>query len=378
VADLLTTIEDSILLVRGVGSDMVSDAICNILRGPFIRFTQDACVYYGIPLTSEVHSGPIWNLERHCWEETLVDLPVHDTFGKFILVPKNIVRHKVTCNSHSYYRHFLLPVMGRHEVASRTSIVQYRRNNQPFVTKKDLMEKYGADKLAVVQQTKRYPEALQAYKRTVGATPKPPLTHNEVSDCVHEERTNWQDFIDELEALPTGQEHASAYEDLIERIFSALFYPSLCFPSKQVDIHDRRKRIDITYANEAKSGFFYWIQAQFPSLFIIVECKNYSGEVANAEVDQLAGRFSPSRGQVGLLVYRSVSNRPRLEARCKDTAVDRRGWIVSLSDEDVIALIREKEREENVNTLDADEVQPSDFTKSKYTRLREKMTALVN
>lgn len=70
-----------------------------------------------------------------------------------------------------------------------------------------------------------------------------------------------------------------------------------------------------------------------------MECKNYGKEVGNPEVDQLSGRFSPSRGQVGLLVCRSVEDAERLALRCRDTARDSRGFVIALTDDDVVSLI---------------------------------------
>jgi hypothetical protein len=120
---------------------------------------------------------------------------------------------------------------------------------------------------------------------------------------------------------------------------SALFYPSLCNPTKQHRIHEGRKRIDITYTNEARAGFFEWLAKHYPCAFVFVECKNYGKELGNPEVDQLSGRFSPSRGKVGLLVCRSLEKPDALQARCKDTANDDRGYIMFLTDEDLIELM---------------------------------------
>lgn len=75
--------------------------------------------------------------------------------------------------------------------------------------------------------------------------------------------------------------------------------------------------------------------------FIFIECKNYGKEVKNPEVDQLAGRFSPSRGRVGILVCRTIEDKATLEARCRDTVADDRGFIIALDDNDIIALMRD-------------------------------------
>jgi hypothetical protein len=57
---ILQDLEDTILFVDGLGPDMLSDAVCNIIRGPLIQYTQQSCLYYGIPLTKGVNSGPVW------------------------------------------------------------------------------------------------------------------------------------------------------------------------------------------------------------------------------------------------------------------------------------------------------------------------------
>ena len=99
------------------------------------------------------------------------------------------------------------------------------------------------------------------------------------------------------------------------------------------------QRIDITYSNEAKAGFFSWLSQHFPSAFIFVECKNYGKEVGNPELDQLSGRFSPSRGKVGILVCRSIEKPIPLEKRCIDTAKDHRGYILTFSDTELVELM---------------------------------------
>jgi hypothetical protein len=88
----------------------------------------------------------------------------------------------------------------------------------------------------------------------------------------------------------------------------------------------------------AQTGFFGWLSQHYPSANVFVECKNYGREVGNPELDQLSGRFSPSRGTFGLLVIRSVDDKPTLLRRCRDTADDQRGFIVPLDDGDLRAL----------------------------------------
>jgi hypothetical protein len=335
---LLKDLEDTCLLIDGIGRDMVSDAVCNIIRGPLIKYTQDICTYYGIPLTPNVVSGPIWNPHSEVWENKYVSLPMTSE-GKIILVPKIFVRHRLSYGYQEYYQHYLLPEMQHDEIKRNSGLVELLKDGRKRVTKKSLKDRYGDNKLAVVEQTLKFPHILDKYREAKEQSVPPPLDHDQFAEIETIDPPDWEDLIQRLRAVPTGNTAATEYEELIEEIFSAVFYPSLCNPRKQYKIHEGRKRIDITYTNEARSGFFAWISQHYPCAFVFVECKNYGKEVGNPEVDQLSSRFSPSRGQVGVLVCRSLENAQRLDTRCKDTATDSRGFIIALTDEDVIELI---------------------------------------
>jgi len=114
----------------------------------------------------------------------------------------------------------------------------------------------------------------------------------------------------------------------------------------QHEIHGGRKRIDITYTNLAVEGFFKWVAQHYPAPHIFVECKNYGKEVGNPELDQLSGRFSPSRGRVGLLVCRSFSNKKHFLKSCHDTARDDRGFVIALDDSDLKELVTARQRDD--------------------------------
>ena len=129
-----------------------------------------------------------------------------------------------------------------------------------------------------------------------------------------------------------------------------IFWPNLIYPTKEHEVHQGRKRIDIVYTNAARDGFFWRAHTahSISSRLIMVECKNYAKDPSNPEIDQLSGRFSVNRGQLGLLLYRDVDNYERLCARCRDTAQDGRGFMIALGDQQVIEflnLISEGKRE---------------------------------
>ena len=86
-------------------------------------------------------------------------------------------------------------------------------------------------------------------------------------------------------------------------------------------------------------------------------------ELANPELDQLAGRFGNSRGRVGFMVCRSLQDKQLFQKRCKDTAVDGRGYIIFLDDSDLKSLVEEKKK---------------DNKKMNYDLLRKKFDELIN
>lgn len=334
---LLQDIEDTCLFIEGIGPDRISDVVCNIIRGPLIKYTQDICQYYGIPLTLNVPSGPIWNVDLEVWEDSLVPLPL-TAYGKLLLVPKLTVRHRLVYDASTYFTHHLLPAMIESEKHLNSALVHTLKNGRTRVTKKDLIKKYGATKLTIVRETIRHPDALNEYRESAKRTSQP-ITHDVLAGIENIALPNFAGLLSAVTDLPTGRDDASNYENAVEKLLSALFFPSLSFPTKQHEIHDGRKRIDITYVNNPNNGFFSWLYKNYPSSHIFVECKNYGKEIENPEFDQLTGRFSPNRGKVGLLICRSIKNSTKLAASCKDIANDNRGFVIVISDADLIQLV---------------------------------------
>lgn len=168
---LLQDLEDTCLIIEGIGSDMISDAICNIIRGPLIEYTQEICRAYDIPLTPNISSGPVWNGD--VWTQHYTELPLTSE-GKIILVPKAIVRYNISYSSSEYYRHYLLEDMKLEEIRRATTLVHYLKNGEPRVTKEDLKKKYGKDKPSIETQTLKHPAALENYKKDKLKTQSPP------------------------------------------------------------------------------------------------------------------------------------------------------------------------------------------------------------
>lgn len=340
---LLEDLEDTVLFVEGIGFDIISDITTNILRSQLIEFTHDVCDYYDIPLQSDVASGQMWDRGTRSWLQEYTSLPVPNGGQPLILVPKSIVRRSQTFDPGEYYNHYVLPQLQSDELSAGSSLVEILRDGRRRVTKKAVKEKFGGGKRVNLQTTLDHPDLLDQYRATKSGRHQPP-GHPDIAHSTDTPLPDWDGLLSAVTDLKHGADSATAYHHAVEALLTALFYPALDMPQREFPIHDGRKRIDITYVNTASTGFFDWANRvhDAPAPYVYVECKNYGSELGNPEIDQIAGRFSPIRGRVGLLCHRGFGDKERLTARCRDTALDGRGFILPLDDADLASLIEER------------------------------------
>jgi hypothetical protein len=351
---LLEDLEDCSVFVRGIDKDKTSDMTTNIIRGHLIEYTQNQCNLWGIPLISGSPSGFFWNSGSRSWENSYC---ANLFVGKkrILLIPKAIVSYSKEHTPKRYHQHFVLNFLQHEHLRIRSTLVRstYNRKGErrDFVTKKDLITKGGAafDKDFLASFTKAHPTVFATFKevikKTGGSIPLEDLTSNLDAICDH--------LVARLVAIQPGRDQATDYHRTVVGILDLLFYPRLMNPIVEREIHDGRKRIDITFDNAASDGFFENLHkiSKIPCPFIFAECKNYGRDVANPEVDQLAGRFSPNRGQFGLMVCRAFENENLFRARCRDTFRDSRGLIIAITDADLISGLQKRTSGEE-NPLD--------------------------
>lgn len=334
---LIQDIEDNLLFVDGFGKDKLSDMTTNIITKHLIEYTKEQCKLHGIQMTRDVPSGFYWNRQTNQWEQQYTEMFVVSNM-KIILVPKGIVSFCKDYTPYQYYNHFVLNFMQNEHIQMNSALVQQRKNGSRFVTKKDLKEQYPFSKDFIADFSRRNPTVLSNFKEK---TKSKSLKNYEITDINIQDLC--QSLIIDLQSIPTGNQNATKFHRIVTGILEILFYPNLIYPTLELEIHDGRKRIDLTFDNAAPDGVFYrlWNSMELPCQYIMVECKNYTTDIRNPELDQLGGRFSPNRGQVGFLVCRSFQNYNRFLNRCKDTYRDNRGLIIPLSDVDLIDLLNE-------------------------------------
>src|SRR3984893_15589703 len=262
---------------------------------------------------------------------------------RLILVPKYSVRRKLALIAQEYYSHHILNFIQEEELRRGSSLVRVLVSGSrrpPY--KKTLIEKFPFSKDFVARFSAANPKVLQGYKRLYSQIEGARGTlRNRDFDEEFDESLFAQALKERLHDIPLGSGAADEYHTFIVGALEFIFWPNLIYPKKETPIHSGRKRIDVTYTNAAKDGFFYLVHTahQIASNSVMVECKNYSTDPANPEIDQLSGRFSSNRGKLGMLLYRDVGDYALLCNRCRDTASDGRGFMIPLGDEQIIEYL---------------------------------------
>jgi hypothetical protein len=340
---VLSEIAECDLFIEGIGPDKISDITTNIIRGLLIEYTQAQCALHGIA-TQEVPAGNVWDSELDTWTAKYAHLPVWRE-SKILLVPKASVRFRLSLDSQEYYNHFMLNFLKAEHLRAGSSLVRvFKKSKQPYVTKKDLKKHHPYSKEALYKFTKAHPKVLDLYKRLERKERK---SVNDQIDPEFSLSAFCEALSERLQEIPPGREHADAFHTLMIGAVEFMFYPALMYPQKEREINDGRKRIDITYTNAATEGFFFRLHTawQVASNMVMVECKNYSDDLGNPEVDQLVGRFSINRGKFGILIARTCADRDLMLSRCRDVAQAGNGFVVTLFDGDIheiLSFIKER------------------------------------
>jgi hypothetical protein len=336
----LKDLSDIELLIPGIGSDKISDLAINVLRGEFVAYTEEQCQLFNVP-TERINSGLYWDYEAKQWASRYADLPVYRD-ERIILIPKAAVRSRLVPDYEEFYTRFVLDFLSAEHIKANDSLVTLLKNGTSRVYKTDLKNKYKLSKEFLFNFTQSHPEVLEAYKKTLPEKAKP-LEDRGIEFRQQTPRNITEQTV-KLAEIPTGNDHANAYHEMILGILTEIFYPWLTHPVKEQQVDEGRKRIDIFYNNSAGDGFFSRLAHvhKIHCPYVSVECKNYSEDPKNPELDQLIGRFSRKRGRFGLLVCRKIEDQQKLLKRLQDVVNNTEGIIIVLDDSDITVMLQLK------------------------------------
>lgn len=355
---VVSDLGDLRIFVKNIGRDKISDITTNVIRKHLIDYTHAQCALWDFPLTDAVPSGPFWNRATHRWEQIHTSmLVVNDR--RLLLVPKSAVTFVDRFSDYQYHQHFVLNFLqGDHlERGSALVTVTERANGtvSRHVYKTDLKESVAPlDKTFLAEFTERHTDVFQHFKETTQEAYSP-VTTADIVEAVRkvdpEEADRWEGLVrprevvdyllGELVDIPPGAEAAKRFHQTAAAILELMFYPDLVCPQVEQEILEGRKRIDLSFDNAAQDGFFHSLHDVdgLACQYVFIECKNYTADPHNPELDQLSGRFSPNRGRVGLLVVRTVEDMRLLLTRCRDTYDDNRGLILPIQDRDLVEIL---------------------------------------
>lgn len=184
---LLEDLEETAFMIDGIGPDMISDIVTNIIRGKLIEYTQEMCQKYEIP-TSLVSSGYVLNLDNERWEKTEVWLPGPKSrnghYEKLLLVPKDIVRRSPSYEAEKFNYDNIIPAiidrefkLGLGRVVNGTLQPHTKetiKKRQKGFSRKPLNRKFLMEN----------PEVLSNYKKKMADNPLPRMSDEELSEIL--------------------------------------------------------------------------------------------------------------------------------------------------------------------------------------------------
>ena len=162
---VLENIEDLRLFIKKFDKDMLSDMITNILKKQLLDYTIEQCNLLNIQLTPNIPSGYYWDNENYKWTQKYMDRLVIE--GKpIVLIPKRIVNYSDDYTSQKYKQHFVLNFLQEDNIKNQTSLVQLRKDETPYVTKKDIIVyEPKMDKNYLVNFKLKHSEVLKDFKK---------------------------------------------------------------------------------------------------------------------------------------------------------------------------------------------------------------------
>ncbi|OKP29018.1 hypothetical protein [Serratia fonticola] len=331
---LLKDLEDTALTIPGIASDRISDSVCNILKIPFIEYTQNICKFYNIDMV-EVSGIRLWDSTSGKWVKRKIQLPVYND-EEIILIPKVLAREKIAYSHTSLYRKYIIPEMKVEHLHLGTALVKVLRG-KPTVTATRIIKEYGQSKEFIESQLVKYPAAIEQYREELLLSPLLPLPHSRFDTSKDAVTGPLSLYISQLK-LSLQKKDNELYVDSLKKIFLTIFYPSLFYPCV---IRDIVSDYSFTMLNESRDGFFFDFSIfEILSEKILINIVMLSDFIDANYLTKIINDMNEVNTSVCFLVCCEISNNA-LKQELKEIAKNEGKYIFILNDATIDLILRE-------------------------------------
>ena len=167
---------------------------------------------------------------------------------------------------------------------------------------------------------------------------------------------HFQELIQRLLECKHGTANAAAFEKICTEIMRLLFPYEFPLFLIQHPTHDNRYRMDLVCSIQKTTPFWQYITEKFKSDFLVCEFKNYEKSLPQNVVHDCT-KYLPSHGfrNIAFLISRKGFSR---NARTRSMDLLREGKVIlDLTDDDLVEMLRMKERGEDPSEYLMDKLQ---------------------
>jgi len=285
-----------------------------------------------------------WSIEEQKFVSTYEEIMFINN-REHLLVPKNFVSKFPVYNSSSLFNNIIIDdykqMLFDREMSITTNKSKFYRkiNRDEVVARINIEFNRNDDSLKefILRYVINKPELYEKYRIFVKNKLSYPIDPTKmITDIDLSIISNL--LIENLQSILPGRDDAYEYPKICAHILTLLFYPNLINVQPEVKAYRGKKRIDLLMDNISKVGLFDSILNidKIVSSYIFFECKNYTSDLNNTEIDQMLGRFSNRTSKVGILLCREIKNRDLFEERLSDVWKNSSNLILYLTDRDLI------------------------------------------
>ena len=331
---ILTDLEDTALTIPGIGSDRISDSVCNILKGFFIEYTKDVCIFYGIE-TKEVSEVKTWDKVSSKWHKKRCHLPVFEG-EEIILIPKILAREEIIYSHRDLYRRHIIPEMKKELISSGSALVKVLKGER-IVTTTSIIDEYGQTKAFIESQLVKYPNTLKDYKKDLEINPPNPLAHSDFDKDEDPVILPIKDLMKDID-LAIKNNGFSNYTKAYKKILISIFYPSLFYPKL---ISEDEQCCLFSLINEAKKGFFFDFSVyNIISELIVVNVIDPQHKLNKEHIYTTLRKLEECNAKIGLIFCENPAEEKYLD-RVKEISKDEGLYIFLISRNNLMEMIKE-------------------------------------